>query len=106
MIVNETNKYVTEIDDIGDSGGKLVAEARLEHTSCHLRDWIDVEPGKYDEGRFEVSKMIIRLLRHDLTVLREEDGAVGIWAPMFHSKFTSSPYWSIRTWVKFLHKWC
>ena len=47
-----------------------------------------------------------KLLRHDHTVSREEDGAVkfGILASMFHSKFTSSPYWSIRTWLNYLQK--
>ena len=40
-----------------------------------------------------------RLLRHDPTVLREEDGEAEfrILAPMFYSKFTSSPYRKIRT---------
>ena len=54
----------------------------------------------------KVSKRMTRLLRHDPTVLREEDGAVEfrISAPMFHSKFTSSPYWSIRTWPRCLQK--
>ena len=47
-----------------------------------------------------------RLLRHDPTVLREEDGAVEfrISAPPFHSKFKSSPYWSIRTRLNYLQK--
>ena len=47
-----------------------------------------------------------RLLRHDPTVLREEDGAVEfrISAPLFHSKFKSSPYWSIRTRLNYLQK--
>ena len=39
------------------------------------RKWIDVDPGKYSQGCFEVSKFMIRLLRHDDTV-REDDGAV------------------------------
>ena len=47
-----------------------------------------------------------RLLRHDLTVLPEEDGAVEyrILAPMSHTRFTSSPYWSIRTWLSYFQK--
>ena len=40
------------------------------------RKWIDVEPGKFTQGCFEVSKFMIRLLRHDDTVHREDDGAV------------------------------
>ena len=91
MIVNGTNKDVTEmteeaqedhIDHIGDCTGKLVAGARPKQTSIpttssstatlpfHMRDWIAVEPGPYDKGCFEVSKKMIRLLRHDPSVLR------------------------------------
>ena len=125
MIVNGINKYVNDggnqenhIDDIGHSTGKPVAEARPKQTSMpttssptvtlpyHLREWIDVEPGKYDKSCFEVSKKMIRLLRHDPSVLREEDGAVEfrILAPMFRSEFTSSQHWSIRTWLNYLQK--
>ena len=72
----------------------------------HQREWIDVEPGPYDKGCFEVSKKIMRLLRHDPSVCREEDGAVEfrILAPMFRSEFTSSQYWSIRTWLNYLQE--
>ena len=40
------------------------------------------------------------------SVLREEDGAVEfkIFAPMFASKFASSPHWSIRTWLSHLQR--
>ena len=116
MIVNGINKYVTEmseetqenhIDDIGDSTGKPIARARPNQTSMpmcssptvtlpyHLREWIDVEPGKCDESCFEVSKKMIILLQHDPTVLREEAGAVEFrtLAPMFRS---------IRTWLNYL----
>ena len=99
------------IDYIGDSAGKPVAKARPKQTSMtitssstttlpyHLRVWIDVEPGPYDKSCFEVSRKMIRLLRHDASVLREEGGAVEyrILAQMFRSEFTSSQYWSIRT---------
>ena len=108
MIVDGINKYVTEMteetqenhtDDTGDSTWKPIAAARPKQTSMpttssptitlpyHLREWIHVEPGKYDKSCFEVSIKMIRLLRHDPTVLREEDGAVEfrILAPMFRS---------------------
>ena len=102
LIVNG-NKYVTEMSE--ETHRQPVGKARPKQTSMpmsssptvtlphHLREWILIEPEKYDESCFEVSKKMIRLLRHDPTVLREEDGAVefGILAPMFHSKFTSSP---------------
>ena len=96
----------------------MIAEARPKQTSIpaissstttlpyHLREWIDVEPGKYDKSCSDVSKKMTRLLRHDPSVLREEDGAVEfrILAPMFRSEFTSSPCWSIRTWLNYLQK--
>ena len=49
---------------------------------------MDRHPGKYDESCLEVSKKMIRLLRHDPAVLGEKDRAVEfrILAPMFHSK--------------------
>ena len=40
------------------------------------RKWIDVDPGKYSQGCFEVSIFMIRLLRHDDTIYRDDDGAV------------------------------
>ena len=40
------------------------------------RQWIDVDPGKFSQGWFEVSKFMIRLSRHDDTVHREDDAAV------------------------------
>ena len=40
------------------------------------RKWIDIEPGICNQGCFEVSKFMIRLLRNDDTVHREDDGAV------------------------------
>ena len=101
------------IDYIGECTGKLLAKARPKQTSMpttssltvtlphHLREQIDVEPGKYDESCTEVSQKMIRLLRHDPTVLQEEDGAVQfrVSARMFQLKFTSSQYWSIGTWL-------
>ena len=108
MIVGGTNKYETEVsegtqenhmDDTGDSTGKFVAKAGPKQTPIptssstatlpyHQRDWIDVEQGPYDKSCFEVSKKMIRLLRHDPSVFQEEDGAVEfrILAPMFRSE--------------------
>ena len=71
-----------------------------------MREWIDVEPGEYDQNSFEVSKKMTRLLRRDPSVLREEDGAVEfkILAPMFASKFASSLHWLIQTWLSYLQR--
>ena len=64
------------------------------------------KPGEYDRHSFEASKKMIRLLRHDRSVLREEDGAVDfkILAPIFASQFESSPHWSLRTWLSYLQR--
>ena len=125
-IVNGINKYVTEmteetqddhIDHIGESTRKLVAKERPKQTSTPTtsstttlpydqRDWIDVAPSPFDKSCFEVSKKLIRELRHDPSVLREEDGAVEfrILAQMFRSEFTSSQHWSFRAWLNYLQK--
>ena len=94
MIGNGLNKYVTEMpeekqehrnDEIGaQCGERAAAKARPKQTSLpmssspkvkiplHMRERIDVEPGEYDQRSFEVSEKLIRLLRHDGFVLREE----------------------------------
>ena len=122
MIVNGINKHVTEMTEesredhiayVGDSTGKLVAKARPKQTSmtttssssttlpCHLRVWIDVEPGPNDEGCFEVSKKEDQIASTRSFSTSRKDGAVEfrILAQMFRSKFTSSQYWSIRAWL-------
>ena len=65
-----------------------------------------MEPGPFDKSCFQVSKKMIRLLRHDSSVPGEEDGPVEfkILAQMFRSEFTSSQHWSIRTWLNHLQK--
>ena len=80
-IVNGINKFVTEtseeihVGSVGEkSTGKLVAKARPRQRSnltlslvsvpYRERKWIDIEPGKFDNGCLEVSKLMIRLLRH------------------------------------------
>ena len=97
-------------------GCLLLKQVRSEHhCRCHLlrelryffnrRELIDVEPGEYEQHALLRRKMN-RLLRHDRSVLREEDGAVEfkIMAPMFVSQFESSPHWSLRTWPRYLQR--
>ena len=74
--------------------------------SYHERKWMDVEPRRFDKSCLEVSKLIIKLLRHDSSVPREEDGAVKFqdMASIFRSEFTFSSHWSIRTWLSFLQR--
>ena len=73
---------------------------------CHERKWIDVDPGKFSHGGFEVSKFMIRLLRHDESVPREEDGAVRFddLAEKFKAKFDGTSQRSIEAWIAFLGK--
>ena len=70
------------------------------------RKWIDVDPGKFSQSCFEVSKFMIRLLRHDDTVHREDDGAVRSddMAEKFEAKFDGTSQWSIEAWITFLAK--
>ena len=92
-IVNGNNKYVTEISEeicvasVGEkSTGKFAVQAGPRHTSDltlslvsiphRERQWVGIEPGKFDKSCLEVSKLMIRLLRHDDSLHREEDGAV------------------------------
>ena len=95
---------------------KPVAKARPQQTSnstlssvsipYHERKWMDVEPGTIDQNCLEVPKLMIRLLWHDDSVNREEDGAVKIedLASIFRSRIMSSSHWSIRTWLSFLQR--
>ena len=45
----------------------------------HERRWIDIEPSKQDLASYDLSKKVINLLRHNLTLQREEDGAIEFW---------------------------
>ena len=114
-IVNGINKYVTETSEeipvasVENRGtGKPVAKAKprpkptltLTPVSilCHERKWIDVDPGKFYQGCFEVSKFMIRLLRRDETVHREDAGAVlfGNLAERFQATFDGTSQLSMK----------
>ena len=70
------------------------------------RRWTDIEPAKFSQGCFQVSKFMIRLLRHDDTAHREDDGAVRFddLAESFTSRFAGTSHWSIQAWISFLGK--
>ena len=114
-IVNGINKYVTETSDkipvasVGDRiTGKPVAKPRPRPTPTltlspvsipyRERKWIDFEPWPFSQGCFEVSKFMIRLLRHNDSVHREEDGAVRFdhLRELCKSRFEASSHWSIN----------
>ena len=119
-IVNGINKYVTETSEeipvasVGErSTGKPVAKARPRPTPTltlspvpipyRERKWIDTELGKFSQSCFEVSKLMIRLLRHDESV-PQEDGAVRFddLAEKFKAKFDGTPQWPTEAWIAFL----
>ena len=119
-IVNGINKYVTETTEeivaasVGDkSTGKLVAKARPRRTPTFTlspvsfpyreRKWIDIESGKFSQGCFEVSKFMIRKLRHDESV-RREAVRFDVLAERFRSRFASTSHWSVEAWISFLAK--
>ena len=64
------------------------------------RNWIDIEPGKYNLSEYEVSKKVIHILRHSQKVYRDEDGAVHFWRikESLHNQFPQSIHWSDDRW--------
>ena len=66
------------------------------------REWSTLNRGN---ACFEVAKKMNKLLPHE-PLPRGEEGAVEfrILAPMFASRFESSPHWSIRLWLSYLQK--
>ena len=122
-IVNRINKNVTETSEemlVGSVGkmstGKPVAKAKprpkptltLTPVSIPYRErkWKDVEPWRFNQGCFGVSKLLIRWLRHDDQYNREDDGAVRFddLASIFRSEFDGTSHWPIRAWITFLSK--
>ena len=122
-VVNGINKYVTETSEEIPvesielvRAGKLVAKAepRPKHavtlspvsTTDRKRIWIDINPASFNEGCFAVSKFMIRLLRHDETISREDDGAVRFddLAEKFKAKFVGTSEWTFDARTTFLAK--
>ena len=119
--MNGINECVTETsEEIAIAGvenggtGKHVAKAKPRSKTTftltpvsfpyHERRWIDVDPRKFSQSCFEVSKFMIRLLRHDDAVHREDDGAVRFddLAEKFKAKFDGTSQWSIEAWITLL----
>ena len=80
-IVNGIDKYVTETPETISLEnvehrvtGKFVASPIS--ILVRERNWIDINPDRFRQDCFTVSKAMIRLLRHDPSVLREDDGSV------------------------------
>ena len=78
---------------------------RRSHYHISSENGSTLNPGSSTKTEKKSTQMT-RSLRHDHTVLREEDGGVEfrILAPMFRSEFASSQHWSVRTWLNYLQK--
>ena len=65
------------------------------------RIWTDVEPGEYSISDCEVSKKLIRLLRHG-SLPREDDGAIEFWRikDNLQKHFPYCHHWSDEKWKK------
>ena len=91
-IVNGINKYVTEtsetisLENVEQSYNETCCGSRATTKACcdtvsHsvlLREgkWIDINPERFCQDYFAVSKAMIRLLRHHPSISREDGGAV------------------------------
>ena len=92
-IVNGIDTYVTETSETISLEnvehrvtGKPVAKPKprpmptvtLSSISIPVRErsWLDINPERFRQDCFTVSKAVIRLLRHDPSTPREDDGAV------------------------------
>ena len=91
--MNGIDKFVTETSETISLEnvehrvtGKLVAKAKpqpkptvtlssISISGCE-RHWIDTNPERFRQHCFALSKPIIRLLRHDPSIPREDDGAI------------------------------
>ena len=88
-IVNGIDKYVTETSETVSFEnvehrvtGKLVAKAKLRamltltlspiSIPVRERNWIDINPERFRQYCFTFSKDMIRLLRHDPSIPRED----------------------------------
>ena len=63
------------------------------------RTWTDVEPGEYSISDYEVSKKLIRLLRHG-SQPRDDDGAIEFWRikDNLQTYFFYCHHWSDSKW--------
>ena len=74
---------------------------RVIHKNYTLgeRTWTDVEPVQHSISDYEVSKKLIRLLRHG-NLLRDDDGAIELWRIKgnLQTYFLYCHHWSDNKW--------
>ena len=70
------------------------------------RKWIDINPETFNEGCCAVSKFMIRLLRHEETIPREDHGAARFddLIEKFKVKFVGNSERTVDSWTTFLAK--
>ena len=66
----------------------------------HERKWIDIEPSEPTLDSYDLSKKVVSLLRHNQTVQREDDGAIGFYKITFYLRNHHSQIqvWSDDRW--------
>ena len=114
--VTKTSETISLENDEHRVTGKLVAKAKprpkaavtLSSISIPVRErkWIDINPKRFCQDCFTVSKAMIRLLRHHPSIPRKDDGAVRFDEIMeeFKAKFVGALQWPINDWISFLAK--
>ena len=113
--VSETSEEIPVASVVNCASGRPVAKARprlkpavtLSSISVPpLRKWIDINPERFRQDCFVVSKAMIRLLRHDQSVSRGDDGAVRFDDIMkeFKKKFDVALQWPTDDWISILAK--
>ena len=118
-IVNGINKYVSETSETISLENnehrvtvKLVAKATPQPKPAvtlspisipiRARKWIDINPERFRQDCFAVSKAMIRLLRHNPSISREDNGAVRF--DDFKAKIDGTSQWPTHDWITFLAK--
>ena len=83
-------------------------EVTLSSISIPFRErkWIDITPERFQRGCQPVSKMMTRLLRHDSSIPREDDGAVRFddLLGKLKARYESTSEWTVSAWIIFLTK--
>ena len=122
-IVSGIQKYVTEtsqtisIESVEHGvTAKFVTKSKpqprptatLSPISIPMRErkWIDIKPGILNQGCVEMSKFMIRLLRHDDSIPREDDEAVRFddLIGKMKANIEVISQWTVEVWTNFLAK--
>ena len=108
---HEWNKQVAEMTEesmtLETVPGNRLLKQDINADDFFSNGYVIISPAWLDWRRTRtVGQELLRSVEKDDKICSEEDGAVElrILAPMFHWKFSSSPCWSIPTWMIYLQK--